>query len=105
MSQYLTEIKILVDHILAVKSTVHEDIIIYTLNGLPTQYQSFKTFIRSNLNPITLDDFYSFLISEEINHLTDSTKAQLTTNPSYALFSNRGRSSRSRERASANNNP
>ncbi|KAL0920123.1 hypothetical protein M5K25_009234 [Dendrobium thyrsiflorum] len=95
MSQYLTEIKTLVDHISAAGSiVVHEDIILYTLNDLTPQYQSFKTFIKTQLNPISLNNFYSLLLSKEINLLADSTKSQLTTNPSYALYSTRGRASR-----------
>ncbi|KAI0498184.1 hypothetical protein KFK09_021425 [Dendrobium nobile] len=46
MSQYLMEIKSLVDRIAAAGSTIdQEDIILYILNGLPSSYQSFKTSI------------------------------------------------------------
>ncbi|KAI0520206.1 hypothetical protein KFK09_007677 [Dendrobium nobile] len=68
MQQYLTQIKNLVDNIAAAGSTIDtEDIILYTLNGLPTIYNPFKTAIRTSLNPISLDILYSLLCSEEIN--------------------------------------
>ncbi|KAI0499908.1 hypothetical protein KFK09_018116 [Dendrobium nobile] len=56
MTQYLSDIKIIVDQIAAAGSSVDtEDIIHYILNGLPGSYQSFKTVIRTMLNPISLD--------------------------------------------------
>ncbi|KAI0494554.1 hypothetical protein KFK09_024695 [Dendrobium nobile] len=60
MFQYLTDIKSKIDAIAAVGSFVDpEDIIHYTLNGLPPTYQSFKTSIRTHLGELLLDDFYS----------------------------------------------
>ncbi|KAI0522929.1 hypothetical protein KFK09_005318 [Dendrobium nobile] len=66
MQQYLHQIK--KDNIAAAGSTVDtEDIILYILNGLPSTYNPFKTAIRTSLQPISFDDLYSLLCSEEIN--------------------------------------
>ncbi|XP_020702612.1 uncharacterized protein LOC110114170 [Dendrobium catenatum] len=66
--QYLDQIKILVDNIAAAGSKIDaEDVTLYILNGLPTEYNPFKTAIRTSLSPISLDTLYSLLCSEEIN--------------------------------------
>lgn len=44
-----------------------EDIILYTLNDLPPTYQDFQTTIRTNLQPLNIDDFYTLLYSKETN--------------------------------------
>ncbi|KAL0917200.1 hypothetical protein M5K25_012248 [Dendrobium thyrsiflorum] len=44
-----------------------EDIVLYTLHWLPAQYQAFKTAIRTNLQPLSLDDLYTLLCSQEQN--------------------------------------
>ncbi|KAI0499725.1 hypothetical protein KFK09_017933 [Dendrobium nobile] len=73
MTQYLSEIKSLVDQIAVAGSSVdNEDVILYILKGLPTSYQSFKTSIRTMLNPISLDNLYSLLLSEEIHIMSDT---------------------------------
>ncbi|XP_020699542.2 uncharacterized protein LOC110111847 [Dendrobium catenatum] len=99
MTQYLSEIKSLVDQIAAAGSTVDiEDIILYILNGLPPPYQAFKTSIHTMLTPISLDQLYPLLLSEEI-HIAADTARQITGNdPNMALFGYRGRGRRSRGR-------
>ncbi|PKU71951.1 Retrovirus-related Pol polyprotein from transposon TNT 1-94 [Dendrobium catenatum] len=68
MVQYLDQVKKIVDSIAAAGLTVDtEDIVLYILNGLPAMYNPFKTAIRTSLQPISLDDLYSLLCSEEIN--------------------------------------
>ncbi|XP_028548927.1 uncharacterized protein LOC114579191 [Dendrobium catenatum] len=60
MTQYLTEIKKIVDQIASAGSSVDpEDIIIYILNGLPPEYQSFTTSIRTLQTSLSLDSFTS----------------------------------------------
>ncbi|XP_020675279.1 uncharacterized protein LOC110094394 [Dendrobium catenatum] len=50
MTQYIVDIKYLVDQIASVGSVLNtEDIILYILNGLPATYQAFKTAIRMML--------------------------------------------------------
>lgn len=64
MTEYLSEIKGKVDLIAASGSSIPiKDVIYYTLNGLPASYNAFKTLIRTNLHPISLDDLYSLLCS------------------------------------------
>ncbi|KAI0486577.1 hypothetical protein KFK09_029348 [Dendrobium nobile] len=103
MTQYLSLVKSKVDAINAAGSSIDtEDIILYTLNGLPATYNAFKTSVRTNLQPLSLDDLYSLLCSEEINLTADALKeTQLvdSVDSSTALFSNRGRG---RGRYSAN---
>ncbi|PKU68153.1 5'-3' exoribonuclease 2 [Dendrobium catenatum] len=75
MQEYLTQIKNLVDNIAAAGSTLDiEDIILYTLNGLPPIYNPFKTAIQTSQHPISLDVLYSLLCSEEINLQQDHSK-------------------------------
>ncbi|KAI0513689.1 hypothetical protein KFK09_009719 [Dendrobium nobile] len=98
MTQYLSEIKSLVDQIAAAGSTVDiEDIILYILNGLPPTYQSFKTSIRTMLTSISLDQLYPLLLSEEI-HLAVDAARHTSNDPNMALFGYRGRGRRSRGR-------
>ncbi|KAI0497789.1 hypothetical protein KFK09_021024 [Dendrobium nobile] len=95
MVQYLSEIKQRVDVISAAGSTIEpEDIILYTLNGLPSSYNAFKTSIRTKLHLISLDDLYALLCSEETNLAVDArpdNADQLNTHTSFALTASRGR--------------
>lgn len=53
MSQYLINIKTLVNNISAIGVNIDvEDIILCTLNGFPNQYNAFKIAIRTKLTPI-----------------------------------------------------
>lgn len=66
MMQYLSDIKSKVDLIATSSSPLNnEDIIYCTLNGLPSSYKAFKTSIRTNLQPLHLEDFYSLLCTGE----------------------------------------
>ncbi|KAL0905923.1 hypothetical protein M5K25_024374 [Dendrobium thyrsiflorum] len=102
MTAYLSEIKVLVDQIAAAGSLVDtEDVILYILNGLPPSYQAFKMAIRTMLNPISLDQLYPLLLSEEINLENEASRALSVQDPTTALFTYRGRGRRSRGRASS----
>ncbi|KAL0917938.1 hypothetical protein M5K25_013047 [Dendrobium thyrsiflorum] len=48
------------------------DIILYTL--IPSSYQAFKIAIRTKLQPLHLDDFYSLLSSEEMNLANEASR-------------------------------
>ncbi|XP_020685525.1 uncharacterized protein LOC110101803, partial [Dendrobium catenatum] len=97
MAEYLSEIKELVDQIASAGSSLDaEDVIHYILNGLPQPYQSFKSAIRTSLLPLTLDQIYPLLMSEEINLPSDAAKFSAPSDPSVALFTNRGRGRRPR---------
>ncbi|PKU83090.1 Retrovirus-related Pol polyprotein from transposon TNT 1-94 [Dendrobium catenatum] len=105
MTQYLTDIKALVDQIATAGSVVDtEDIILYILNGLPPSYQAFKTAIRTMITPISLDDLYPLLLSEEVNISADAARNLPPADPNIALYAQRGRGRRQRGRSN-NNNP
>ncbi|PKU85216.1 Retrovirus-related Pol polyprotein from transposon TNT 1-94 [Dendrobium catenatum] len=95
MSQYLLAVKSVVDAIAATGSPLDpEEVIFYTLNGLPAQYQSFKTSIRTNLQPLSLDDLYTLLCSEEFNIAQETATALQNlhiNDPAIALTAYRGR--------------
>ncbi|PKU64016.1 Retrovirus-related Pol polyprotein from transposon TNT 1-94 [Dendrobium catenatum] len=95
MVQYLSDIKQLVDAITAAGSTVDSaDIILYTLKGLPQAYNGFKTAVRSQIQPIGLDDFYSLLCTEELNMQSDAVSdlpSPIQADPTLALQAVRGR--------------
>ncbi|KAI0489126.1 hypothetical protein KFK09_028968 [Dendrobium nobile] len=104
ITQYLADIKTLVDNIASAGSQVDtEDIILYILNGLPPSYQSFKTAIRTMLNPISLENLYALLLSEEVNIAADASKHSAVSDPQLALASTRGRGRRNKGRTAANN--
>ncbi|PKU77160.1 hypothetical protein MA16_Dca013195 [Dendrobium catenatum] len=94
MSQYLLAIKSYIGAIAATGSPLDpKEVIFYTLNGLPAQYQAFKTSIHTNLQPLSLDDLYTLLCNEELNIAQEAT-AELQnlhlTNPAMTLVAYRG---------------
>ncbi|PKU63435.1 Retrovirus-related Pol polyprotein from transposon TNT 1-94 [Dendrobium catenatum] len=102
MVQYLTQIKTIADNLSAAGMNLdQEDITLYTLNGLPSSYNAFKTSIRTMLQPIDLDNLYSLLISEEINIQADSLRNTTLQESSTALYTFRGRGKRTRGRNSS----
>ncbi|PKU84488.1 hypothetical protein MA16_Dca003001 [Dendrobium catenatum] len=108
MSQYLLAVKSIVDAIAATGSPLDpEEVIFYTLSGLPAQHQAFKIAIRTNLQPLSLDDLYMLLCSEELNIAQETTTALQNlhlTDPATALAAycgrGRGRSNSGRGRSS-----
>ncbi|PKU60409.1 Retrovirus-related Pol polyprotein from transposon TNT 1-94 [Dendrobium catenatum] len=105
MTQYLAEIKNLVDQIVASGSTVdNEDIILYILNGLPSSYQAFKTSIRIMLNPISLENLYPLLLSEEINIACDAARNLQPADPHLAMYAYRGKARRTKQKHRLNTN-
>ncbi|KAI0497283.1 hypothetical protein KFK09_020506 [Dendrobium nobile] len=96
MVQFLLEIKSKLDVIGSSGSPLStDDIIMYTLNGFPSTYQAFKTAIRTNLNPLSLDDFYALLCCEELNLAAESVSelalSSLFPEPIQAFSTQRGR--------------
>lgn len=93
-----------------------DDLIIYTLNGLPPEYGPFKTSIRTRSNPISLEELNVLLSCEESN--IDSTSQSVSDLSFTALIatnddsfksanfnSNKGRSGyRGKRRGRYNNN-
>lgn len=90
MLQYLFEIKEKCDVIAVVCLTlISEDVILYTLNGLPSTYNAFKTSIITNLQPISLDDLYALLCSEELNIANDNLKGMSIQSKQTFRFDNK----------------
>jgi len=66
VSQYLQKIKDARDHLSA--AGVHfedDDIVILALNGLPSDYNTFRCVVRGRDNVLSLKDFRSQLLAEE----------------------------------------
>ena len=67
VSQYLHRIKEARDYLSAAGVYfLDEDIVILALNGLPSEYNTFRTVIRGRESVITLKEFRSQLLAEEI---------------------------------------
>ncbi|KAJ8622019.1 hypothetical protein MRB53_030548 [Persea americana] len=93
-----------------------EDIIIYTLNGLPPEYGPFRTSIRTRSAPILLEELHVLLQCEELNLditqtsstdiLTTAMVASKEANKSGTPLNNRGGKSNfhGRGRGPKNNN-
>ncbi|KAI0527694.1 hypothetical protein KFK09_003299 [Dendrobium nobile] len=100
VQQYLTRIKTIVDNISASGSKIEpEDVMLHILNGLPPNYNSFKSTIRNSLLPIDLDTFYALLCNEEI-HLQQENQSDLTQPAAFYAASTNS----SRTRTNNNNN-
>ncbi|PKU65197.1 Retrovirus-related Pol polyprotein from transposon TNT 1-94 [Dendrobium catenatum] len=103
MTAYLSEIKTIVDQISEAGSSVDpEDVIHHILNGLPQIYQSFKSSIRTSIFPLTLEQIYPLLLSEEINLAADAARFSSIQDPTLALFNQRGRGRRPKAKNSYN---
>lgn len=68
ITEYIQRIKHLSDSLASASSPIDEDdIIIYVLNGLPPEYESFKTSVRIRSEPMSLEELQVLLLSEEMN--------------------------------------
>jgi hypothetical protein len=66
VSQYLQKIKDARDHLsAAVVYFEDDDIVILALNGLPSDYNTFRCMVRGRDNVLSLEDFRSQLLGEE----------------------------------------
>ncbi|PKU76806.1 Retrovirus-related Pol polyprotein from transposon TNT 1-94 [Dendrobium catenatum] len=95
MTQYLLDVKSKVDALASAGAPIDvEDVIHYTLNGLPNTYQAFKTAIRTNMRSVSVDELYTLLCSEELNMAHETAKdlqsLNITGNQT-ALTAGRGR--------------
>ncbi|KAI0519423.1 hypothetical protein KFK09_006870 [Dendrobium nobile] len=87
MQHYLSQIKNIGDNITAAGSKIDpEDIVLYILNGLPSNYNSFKTAVRTSPLPADLDKLYSLLCSKEIHVNQDIQKDQSSSSSASALY-------------------
>lgn len=93
MNEYLTDLKTKVDLIVVVGSPINtDDIIYYTLNDLPTTYQSFTATIRMNLLPLSFDGLYSLLCSEETLQCSEASHNEQEVPVALATAEDRMRS-------------
>ncbi|GMP41149.1 hypothetical protein CsSME_00011345 [Camellia sinensis var. sinensis] len=96
MDAYLTEFKTIADQLaLACAPVDDEDIVLLILNGLPAEYNAFKTSIRTRSDSLSLATLSSLLCSEEI-HIEAASKSSQASEIPFAYtattrsFSHRG---------------
>ncbi|KAJ8629045.1 hypothetical protein MRB53_022368 [Persea americana] len=76
MQGYLHQIKVIADQLATCGAPVREDdLVLYTLSGLPLVYRPFQTAIctRSRHDPVSSDELYTFLVCEELSPADDIT--------------------------------
>lgn len=67
MGEYLLQIKEIIDQLALVGSLIDdEDLALFTLNGLPTEYYAFKTTICAKIDLVSVEVLSSLLCSESI---------------------------------------
>ncbi|CAL5378340.1 unnamed protein product [Camellia sinensis] len=89
MEDYLGQVKALSDQLNLVSSPIDdEDLLLLILNGLPDEYNAFKTTIRARAESISVDCLCSLLCSEAV-HVESSTKHSSFANVSFAYVANR----------------
>lgn len=67
IDDYMKKIKHISDSLAAVLSPVDkEDLIIHTLNGLPSDYAAFRTSIRTRSSPFSIEELHVLLLCEEL---------------------------------------
>lgn len=86
IDDYLIRIKELVDKLAIVSVVIDdEDLLLYTLNDLPYEYNSFCTSVRTRGGTLTLDELRT-LLKFEAKFLEQQTKSTIPFNPT-AMFS------------------
>lgn len=92
ISEYIQRIKHLAENLDVVLCPVDdEDLIIHTLNGLPSDYGPFKTSIRTRYSPISLEELHVLLLCEELS--LDNSQAVVPDYSSAAFLSAKDNSS------------
>ena len=90
MEDYLNQFKTISDQLALASAPVDdEDLVLLVLNGLPDEYNAFKTTIRARSDPISMEDLSSLLCSESI-HIESSMKQTHTAEIPYAYSVTRG---------------
>lgn len=75
ITEYLQEIKDIVDTIQSVSAPLSDiNIVYHTLRGLPVVFDSFCTSIHIHEQPIKANSLHNILLSEEINILSISVE-------------------------------
>ncbi|KAJ8625608.1 hypothetical protein MRB53_034138 [Persea americana] len=70
MQEYLHQLKVIADQLATCRAPViEEDLILYTLSGLPSMYRPFQTSIRTRSchDPVSLEELHTLLVCEELS--------------------------------------
>lgn len=93
IDSYVKRIKEIKDKLTNVSSTVNdEDIVIYALNGLPTEYNIFRTSMRTRSQSVTFDELHVLMKSEESAIAKQSKSENVILQPTAMYASQIGRS-------------
>lgn len=66
MSDYLQKIESITDTLVVVSAPIdEEDLVLYILNGLPPEYNAFKTVVRTRLQSVPVSKLQELLLIEE----------------------------------------
>lgn len=84
MRDYLQQIKKISDTLAAVSAPIEEeDLILFTLGGLPTEYNAFKTAVRTRAQAINMAKLWELLYIEEQQV---STMSNVSSSPVSSAF-------------------
>lgn len=91
---YIKRIKEIKDKLANVSTAVNEeDLIIYALNGLPSEFNTFRTSMRTRSQPVTFEELHDLLRSEESALAKQSSKREdLLNRPNDLLDSSQSQS-------------
>lgn len=88
VSEYIQRIKHISDSLAAVSNPIDDDdLILYTLNGLPSEFGPFKTSIRTRSSPISIEELHVLLLCEELS--IESTQSASTDYAATAFVSSK----------------
>ncbi|KAJ8618297.1 hypothetical protein MRB53_014483 [Persea americana] len=76
MQEYLHQLKVIADQLATCGAPVsEEDLILYTLSGLPSMYRPFQTSIRtrSRHDPVSLEELHTLLVCEKLSFADEVT--------------------------------
>ena len=94
IADYFQKVKYIADSLTTSSSPIDDDdLIIYILNGLPSEYAAFKTSIRTGSAPINIEELQELLFCEESNideapSIEFSTTALLSAKDDGKVFNN-----------------
>lgn len=90
MEDHLNQIKIVSDQLSLSGSLIEdEDLVLFTLNGLPDEYNAFKTTIQARSDPISIATLSALLCSESI-YIETSLKQTHASDLPFAYAATRG---------------
>lgn len=85
---YIKRIKEIKDKLANVSTFINEeDLLIYALNGLPNEYNTFRTSMRTRSQPVTFEELHVLLRAEESALAKQSKRDDLFNQPTVLLSS------------------